>query len=105
MPTDNSMPGVANWFGGDVMSDVLFAHPPYQLEDAGYGTSAAPIYQLFVEKALSLDPRYAVFVTPSRWMAGGKGLDKYRARMLSDKRLRDLVDFPKLYEGFPGVKI
>jgi site-specific DNA-methyltransferase (adenine-specific) len=45
---------------------------------------------LFVEKALNLDPRYAVFVTPSRWMAGGKGLDKYRERMLSDKRLRNI---------------
>jgi site-specific DNA-methyltransferase (adenine-specific) len=38
-------------------------------------------------------------------MAGGKGLDKYRERMLSDKRLRKIVDYPKLYEGFPGVKI
>jgi len=38
-------------------------------------------------------------------MAGGKGLDKYRQRMLSDKRLRRVVDYPKLYEGFPGVKI
>lgn len=36
---------------------------------------------------------------------GGKGLDKYRERMLSDKRLRKIVDYPKLYEGFPGVKI
>jgi site-specific DNA-methyltransferase (adenine-specific) len=25
--------------------------------------------------------------------------------MLSDKRMRRIVDFPKLYEGFPGVKI
>lgn len=85
--------------------DVIIGNPPYQLDDGGYGTSAAPIYQLFVEKALELDPRYAVFVTPSRWMAGGKGLDKYRARMLSDKRMRRIVDYPKLYEGFPGVKI
>ena len=54
---------------------------------------------------MALDPRYAVFVTPSRWMAGGKGLDKYRQQMLSDKRLRSIVDFPKLYEAFPGVKI
>jgi site-specific DNA-methyltransferase (adenine-specific) len=38
-------------------------------------------------------------------MAGGKGLDKYRERMLTDKRLRNIVDYPKLYEGFPGVKI
>jgi site-specific DNA-methyltransferase (adenine-specific) len=85
--------------------DVIIGNPPYQLDDGGFGTSAAPIYQLFVEKALGLDPRYAVFVTPSRWMAGGKGLDKYRKRMLSDKRLRKIVDYPKLYEGFPGVKI
>lgn len=85
--------------------DVIIGNPPYQLDDGGYGTSAAPIYQLFVEKALELDPRYAVFVTPSRWMAGGKGLDKYRERMLSDKRMRSIVDYPKLYEGFPGVKI
>ncbi len=92
-------------FGGDMQFDVIIGNPPYQLDDGGYGTSAAPIYQLFVEKALGLDPRYAVFVTPSRWMAGGKGLDKYRERMLSDKRLRNIVDFPKLYEGFPGVKI
>jgi len=92
-------------FGGDMQFDVIIGNPPYQLDDGGYGTSAAPIYQLFVEKALELEPRYAVFVTPSRWMAGGKGLDKYRARMLSDKRIRRIVDFPKLYEGFPGVKI
>lgn len=91
--------------GGNMQFDVIIGNPPYQLDDGGYGTSAAPIYQLFVEKALELDPRFAVFVTPSRWMAGGKGLDKYRQRMLSDKRLRSIVDYPKLYEGFPGVKI
>ena len=85
--------------------DVIVGNPPYQLNDGGYGTSAAPIYQLFVEKAFELEPRYAVFVTPSRWMAGGKGLDSYRAKMLADKRLRNIVDFPKLYDGFPGVKI
>ncbi|TAL31638.1 MAG: restriction endonuclease [Spirochaetes bacterium] len=96
---------VTELFGGDMQFDVIIGNPPYQLDDGGYGTSAAPIYQLFVEKALDLDPRFAVFVTPSRWMAGGKGLDKYRERMLSDKRLRDIVDYPKLYEGFPGVKI
>jgi site-specific DNA-methyltransferase (adenine-specific) len=103
--TDNIKTRIAELFGGDMQFDVIIGNPPYQLDDGGYGTSAAPIYQLFVEKALDLDPRYAVFVTPSRWMAGGKGLDKYRERMLSDKRLRNIVDYPKLYEGFPGVKI
>ena len=103
--TNNIKTRLAELFGGNMQFDVIIGNPPYQLDDGGYGTSAAPIYQLFVEKALELDPRYAVFVTPSRWMAGGKGLDKYRQRMLSDKRLRKIVDYPKLYEGFPGVKI
>jgi site-specific DNA-methyltransferase (adenine-specific) len=103
--TDDIKARVAEIFGRDMQFDVIIGNPPYQLKDGGHGTSAAPIYQLFVEKALGLDPRFAVFVTPSRWMAGGKGLDRYRERMLSDKRLRNIVDFPKLYEGFPGVKI
>lgn len=103
--TDDIKARVAEIFGGDMQFDVIIGNPPYQLDDGGYGTSAAPIYHLFVEKALELNPRYSVFVTPSRWMAGGKGLDQYRARMLSDRRMRRIVDFPKLYEGFPGVKI
>jgi site-specific DNA-methyltransferase (adenine-specific) len=103
--TDDIKARIVKLFGGDMQFDVIIGNPPYQLDDGGYGNAAAPIYQLFVEKALDLDPQYAVFVTPSRWMAGGKGLDKYRARMLSDKRMRTIVDYPKLYEGFPGVKI
>lgn len=92
-------------FGATMQFDVIIGNPPYQLSDGGYGTSAAPIYQHFVEKALGLDPRFAVFVTPSRWFAGGKGLDDYRKKMLSDHRMHDIVDYPKLYEAFPGVKI
>lgn len=103
--TDDIKARITQLFGDDMQFDVIIGNPPYQLNDGGYGTSAAPIYQLFVEKALALEPRYAVFVTPSRWMAGGKGLDKYRERMLSDTRMRSIVDYPKLYEGFPGVKI
>jgi site-specific DNA-methyltransferase (adenine-specific) len=103
--TDDIKSRIVEIFGGDMQFDVIIGNPPYQLDDGGFGTSAAPIYQLFVEQALTLDPHYAVFVTPSRWMAGGKGLDDYRERMLGDRRLRNIVDFPKLYEAFPGVKI
>ena len=85
--------------------DVIVGNPPYQLDDGGHGASASPIYQHFVETAIDMDPRYIVMITPSRWFSGGKGLHRYRTRMMADRRLRDLVDFPKLYDGIPDVKI
>lgn len=103
--TDDIKARIRELFGETMQFDVIIGNPPYQLSDGGYGTSAAPIYQHFVEKALGLDPRFAIFVTPSRWFAGGKGLDDYRKKMLSDHRMHQIVDYPKLYEAFPGVKI
>lgn len=104
--TDDIKARICELFGDTMLQfDVIIGNPPYQLSDGGHGASAAPIYQHFVEKGLGLDPRFAVFVTPSRWMAGGKGLDEYRKTMLSDHRMHDIVDYPKLYEAFPGVKI
>lgn len=103
--TDEPRQFIDEIFGEDVQFDVVIGNPPYQLSDGGHGASASPVYQHFVEKALELDPKFAVFITPSRWFAGGKGLDDYRKKMLSDHRMKALVDYPKLYEAFPGVKI
>jgi site-specific DNA-methyltransferase (adenine-specific) len=85
--------------------DVVVGNPPYVMTGGGGGTNDTALYNLFVEQAKSLNPKYITMVIPSRWMGGGRGLDEFRASMLSDTHIRVLVDYENAKDLFPAVGI
>lgn len=84
--------------------DVVIGNPPYQvgLDD---NTRSKPIYHRFIENAITLEPKYVAMIVPSRWFTGGLGLDDFRDKMIADRRLAKIVDNPRVFDCFPGVKI
>lgn len=80
--------------GDDIVKfGAVVGNPPYHESDGGAQASARPIYQEFVQIARSMNPDYMSFIIPTRWFAGGKGLDKFRNQMLNDPTIKELHDF------------
>ena len=106
--SDDPKKWVGEIFGSDMQFDVIIGNPPYQLSTGGTGgagVQASPIYNDFVVQAKALEPRLLCMVTPSRWFAGGMGLEAFRKEMLSDNRLRVICDYPDSNQIFKGTQI
>ncbi|POZ55061.1 hypothetical protein LYSIN_03358 [Lysinibacillus sphaericus] len=85
--------------------DVIIGNPPYQEMDGGAQASASPIYHHFVRLAKELNPELVSFIMPTRWYAGGKGLDDFRDEMINDIHLRELHDWLTPEDIFPNTNI
>ena len=103
--TGNIKTRLAEIFGGNMQFNVIIGNPPYQMKGGAGGSSDSSIYHLFVEQAKKLKPEFLSMVVPSRWLAGGRGLDEFRKEMLSSRNLLRLVDFPVSSEVFPNVEV
>jgi site-specific DNA-methyltransferase (adenine-specific) len=103
--THNIKTRLAEMFGENMQFDVIIGNPPYQMKGGAGGSSDSSIYHLFVEQAKKLEPKFLSMVVPSRWLAGGRGLDEFRKEMLTSGHLRNLTDFPDSGEAFPNVQI
>ena len=99
------------WKNFDIEENMRFnaivGNPPYQIMDGGgsNGISAKPVYHLFVNIAKRTAPDYISMIMPSRWFAGGKGLDEFREAMMNDERLSAIYNYPKSRECFSNVDI
>ena len=85
--------------------DAVVGNPPYQLETGSSSRQATPIYNIFVEQAKALSPKYVSMIMPSRWFAGGMGLDQFRNDMMRDVRISKLVDYVNAKDCFPQISI
>ena len=82
--------------------DLICMNSPYQEELKTKQGSAKPLYNLFIEKAIK-DSKNVISINPSRWFAGGKGLEDFRKMMLSNKNLKEIVHIDNSKEVFGNL--
>lgn len=90
--------------------DVIIGNPPYQMAfglDGGNSSNAKSIYNLFIDAAIRLNPRFIVMIVPSRWMTKtAQGIsESWVDEMLCSNHISVMHDFWDSKSIFPGVDI
>ena len=85
--------------------DAIIGNPPYQEGTSDKSRQALPLYNLFMENVIKLTPYVVSMIMPSRWFAGGMGLNDFRTRMMNDKHISRIVDFVNAKDCFPLASI
>lgn len=87
--------------------NAIVGNPPYQIALSNTSAYAGSIYQLFIEIARKLNPKYISMITPSRWLTkDGQGIkDEWVDSMINSNHFIQLKDFLDASECFPGVEI
>lgn len=86
---------------------AIVGNPPYQQND-GSGASndaAMPVYNRFVDIARQTNPQYLSLIMPSKWMIGGRGLQKFREDFMSDTHIEVMFDYEDSSECFTNQHI
>ena len=82
--------------------DAIIGNPPYNMEFNVNGAGASPLYNHFIKKLID-NCVYLLFVVPSRWFAGGKGLDKFRKFMLKRTDIKLIAHVDDSVEWFGKI--
>lgn len=101
----NSIPKSENEDINNMKFKAIVGNPPYQAQTTNKGIQATPIYNCFIDVAKQIRPNYVSMISPSRWFAGGMGLDNFRNSMICDNKIERIVDFINAKDCFPTISI
>lgn len=90
--------------------DVIIGNPPYQMTfgiEGGNSANAKSIYNLFIEQAIRLNPKYLCMITPSRWMTKtAQGIpETWVDAALQSNKFKIIHDFENASDCFPGISL
>ena len=88
--------------------DVVIGNPPYQLGfglKGGNSANAKSIYNLFIDQAIKLNPKYLCMIVQSRWMTKtAQGIpESWVEGQLHSNKYSVIHDYENADECFPGT--